>query len=117
MSEKKNLLKHEEKEEKKIERKAEEESQQKLKKEKEKDNNLIIEETSIIFGSFEQAPKFLQSNEYIKNGYVINCKSFKTAFRCLFKLHNETINTWSHLIGALFFIFLFFYTIFFYYKF
>ena len=115
MSEKKNLLKHEEKEEEKVERKVEEETQQKLKKEKEKEkinNNLIDKETNIILGSFEQAPKFLQSNEYIKNGYVINCKSFKTAFRCLFKLHNETINTWSHLLGSLFFIFLIFYTFF-----
>ena len=107
MRQKKNLLKNEEKDEEKVERKKE------IEKLKEKENNNIIDkETSIILGSFEQAPKFLQSNEYIKNGYIINCKSFKTAFKCIFKLHNETINTWSHLLGTIFFVFLIFYTIF-----
>ena len=89
-----------------------EEDQEKLKEE----NNLIPEidkKQKIIIGTFEQAPKFLQQNEYIKNGYVINCNSFKNSLRCLFKFHNETVNTWTHLLGSLFFIFLFFYTIFF----
>jgi len=89
-----------------------EEDQEKLKEE----NNLIPEidkKQKIIIGTFEQAPKFLQQNEYIKNGYVINCNSFKNSLRCLFKFHNETMNTWTHLLGSLFFIFLFFYTIFF----
>ena len=47
-----------------------EEDQEKLKEE----NNLIPEidkKQKIIIGTFEQAPKFLQQNEYIKNGYVI----------------------------------------------
>ena len=89
-----------------------EEDQEKLKEE----NNLIPEidkKPNIIIGTFEQAPKFLQQNEYIKNGYVINCNSFKNSLRCLFKFHNETMNTWTHLLGSLFFIFLFFYTVFF----
>ena len=89
-----------------------EEDQENLKEE----NNLIPEidkKPNIIIGTFEQAPKFLQQNEYIKNGYVINCNSFKNSLRCLFKFHNETVNTWTHLLGSLFFIFLFFYTIFF----
>jgi hypothetical protein len=67
----------------------------------------------IIIGTFQQTPKFLKDNEYIQNGYVINCISFKRAIRCLFLFHNETMNTWTHLLGAIFFIFLFIYTIFF----
>ena len=94
-------------EEEKAERPEENEEKGKLKNE----NNLDI--SSIIIGDFNQAPKFLQENEYIKNGYVINCTSFKKALRCLFKFHNETINTWTHLLGSIFFIFLIFYTLFF----
>jgi adiponectin receptor len=94
-------------EEEKAERSEENEEKGKLKNE----NNLDI--NSIIIGDFNQAPKFLQENEYIKNGYVINCTSFKKALRCLFKFHNETINTWTHLLGSIFFIFLIFYTLFF----
>ena len=76
-------------------------------------NNDIKEQSNIIIGTFSEAPKFLQDNEYIKNGYIVNCASFKRALRCLFKFHNETMNTWTHLLGAIFFIFLIFYTIFF----
>ena len=94
-------------EEEKVERPEENEEKGKLKNENNPDIN------SIIIGNFSQAPKFLQENEYIKNGYVINCTSFKKALVCLFKFHNETINIWTHLLGSIFFICLIFYTIFF----
>jgi len=94
-------------EEEKVERPEENEEKDKLNNENSLHNN------SIIIENFNQAPKFLQENEYIQNGYVINCTSFKNALRCLFKFHNETINTWTHLLGAIFFICLIFYTLFF----
>ena len=94
-------------EEEKVERPEENEEKDKLNNENSLHNN------SIIIENFNQAPKFLQENEYIQNGYVINCTSFKKALRCLFKFHNETINTWTHLLGAIFFICLIFYTLFF----
>lgn len=97
-----------EKEEEKVERPEENEEEEILNKE---DNPDYM--NSIIIGNFNQAPKFLQANEYIKNGYVINCTTFKKALRCLFKFHNETVNTWTHLLGAIFFISLIFYTLFF----
>ena len=68
----------------------------------------------VVIGTLEQAPKFLHNNEYIKTGYVINCNSFKNALKCLIKFNNETINTWTHLLGSIFFIFLIFYTIFYF---
>ena len=68
--------------------------------------NSFNDENKVIIGKFEEAPKFLQDNEFIKKGYILNCTSFKKALKCLFICHNETMNTWSHLLGAIFFIFL-----------
>jgi hypothetical protein len=41
---------------------------------------------------------------YILRGYRLNHNSFWLALKSLFSYHNESVNTWSHLIGALFFI-------------
>ena len=98
-------------EEEKIDRQIEEDQEQ-LNEEDINSDSEIDKKSNIIIGNLEQAPKFLQENEYIKKGYVIGCVSFENALRCLFKFHNETMNTWTHLIGAIFFLFLLFYTIF-----
>ena len=73
-------------------------------KEADKDNN------KIIVGKYSDAPDYLKDNEYIKNGYLINCNSFKLVLRSLFVCSNETINVWSHLLGCIFSIFLIIYT-------
>ena len=99
------------KEEEKAERMTDDDHE-KLKKDINSEND-TTEQSNIVIGNFEEAPKFLQENEYIRKGYVVNCSSFKRALRCLFKFHNETMNTWTHLLGAIFFIFLIFYTLFF----
>jgi adiponectin receptor len=57
-------------------------------------------EEKIIIGKYSNAPDYLKDNEYIKNGYLINCHTFKMVFRSLFVCSNETINIWSHLIGC-----------------
>ena len=75
----------------------------------EKNENELTDELKLSIGTFDEAPKFIQDNEYIKGGYLLNCTDFKKALRSLFMCHNETINTWSHLLGALFFFFLIFY--------
>ena len=69
-----------------------------------------IENNGIILGNFEDIPKYFQHNEYIKKGYRLNCNSVLKAFKSIFFLHNETVNIWSHLLGAIFFIFLIWYT-------
>ena len=75
----------------------------------EKNENELNDELKLSIGTFDEAPKYIQDNEYIKGGYLLNCTDFKKALRSLFMCHNETINTWSHLLGALFFFFLIFY--------
>lgn len=48
-------------------------------------------------------------NEDILRGYRINYHSYKILFKSLGQCHNETTNTWSHLLGAICFAFLFVY--------
>ena len=69
-----------------------------------------IKNSEIIIGTYQEAPKFLQDNEFIHNGYLINTNTYSKIFKSLFICHNETVNIWSHLLGALFFIFLIWYT-------
>ena len=67
-------------------------------------------EKELRLGTFEEAEKFIQDNEYIKGGYLLNCTTFKKTFKSLLIIHNESVNVWSHLIGAIFFFFLIWYT-------
>ena len=86
------------KEEKSIEKKIQKEN--KNSKEKEKEIPNIIND-KIIVGNYSEAPEYLKDNEYIKEGYLINCNSFNLVFRSIFVCSNETINIWSHLIGCI----------------
>ena len=68
----------------------------------------LIEAKKWFIGKWEQAPKFIQDNEYIRSGYRINFNNIKCILRSLFMIHNETVNVWSHLIGvAVFFAMIF----------
>lgn len=59
-----------------------------------------------FIGNQEDAASHVVDNEFIRSGYRINhhscCRSFKSLFTC----HNETVNVWSHLLGAIFFLIL-----------
>ena len=70
----------------------------------------LEDDAKLLVGSFLEAPKFMQDNEYIKGGYLLNCTTFKKTFKSLFMFHNETINIWTHLLSAIFFFALLFYT-------
>ena len=70
----------------------------------------LDKESELRLGTYEEAPKYIQDNEYIKRGYLLNCNTFKKTLRSLLMLHNESVNVWSHLIGAIFFFFLIWYT-------
>ena len=48
--------------------------------------------------SFENLPDYLRDNEFIHGSYRKE-QSMRSSFLTLFKLHNETGNVWSHLIG------------------
>lgn len=64
----------------------------------------------VVVGTFQEAPDFLQDNNYIKKGYRINCNSLKKAAQSFFTLHNESVNVWTHFIGAITAIILIAYT-------
>ena len=74
-------------------------------------NTKYENKSGLILGSFYEIPEYFRHNEFIKNGYRLNCNSFSVAVKSLFKIHNETVNIWSHLFGAILFIILIFYTI------
>jgi hypothetical protein len=57
-----------------------------------------------FIGKKEEAPDFLQDNEYIKSGYRIDHNSCCSATKSLFTCHNESVNVWSHLMGAIMFM-------------
>ena len=61
-------------------------------------------------GFFHEAHAYLKDNEFILSGYRIYFNSTRHIMRSLFMLHNESANVWSHLLGALLFCILFFYT-------
>ena len=67
-------------------------------KEKEVSKNL---NNKIIVGKYSEAPDYLKDNEYIKEGYLINCNSLDKVFRSILVCSNETINIWSHLTGCI----------------
>ncbi|OMJ30219.1 Adiponectin receptor protein 2 [Smittium culicis] len=52
----------------------------------------------------------MRDNSFIKTGYRQPIASLKYCFSSLFFIHNETVNIYSHLIGALIFITLMFTT-------
>lgn len=51
----------------------------------------------------EEGFAYLADNAYIHTGYRLHY-NFEQCFYSLFQLHNETINVWTHMIGALIFI-------------
>ena len=69
--------------------------------EKEKEKKISKIKNEIIVGKYSEAPDYLKDNEYIKEGYLINCNSFDKVFRSILVCSNETINIWSHLIGCI----------------
>ena len=69
--------------------------------EKEKEKKISKIKNEIIVGKYSEAPDYLKDNEYIKEGYLINCNSFDKVFRSILVCSNETINIWSHLLGCI----------------
>ncbi|KAA8642799.1 hemolysin-III family protein [Aspergillus tanneri] len=51
-----------------------------------------------------QVPEWMQWDPYIVHGYRPQLGSFEDCFWSLFYLHNEFINTWSHLLPGLYFM-------------
>jgi len=51
-------------------------------------------------------PHWLKDNDYIIKGYRPPLPSIRACFASIFRMHNETVNIWTHGLGALFFIFI-----------
>ena len=54
----------------------------------------------ILTFNFEDIPPWMQNDPFIRRGYRKQLNLFTECFRSLFYLHNESINTWSHLLAA-----------------
>jgi len=50
--------------------------------------------------NFQELPPWMQDNEYILTGHRPASGSFKKSFASLGYIHNETVNIYSHLLGA-----------------
>ncbi|CAD8116129.1 unnamed protein product [Paramecium primaurelia] len=72
---------------------------------KENKDNIIHER---IIGPICKAPGYLK-DQYIKHGYRINFKNKKDVIKSMFMWHNELVNIWTHLIGAIIIVSLIFY--------
>lgn len=44
-------------------------------------------------------PEWLQDNEYLLFGHRLPLNSFRACFRSVFRIHTETGNIWTHLLG------------------
>ncbi|KAL8897859.1 MAG: hypothetical protein Q9207_006988 [Kuettlingeria erythrocarpa] len=53
---------------------------------------------------WDDIPSWQQDNEYILSGYRESTGSFARSFRSLLYVHNETVNIYSHLLAAAFFL-------------
>lgn len=52
----------------------------------------------------EKAPKWMVDNRFLLGGYRVGFSSFKSTLKSLFELHNELMNVWTHLVGAIIFL-------------
>ena len=53
--------------------------------------------------AFQSIPDYLRDNPYIRSGYRVDW-SPKDCILSLFKVHNETLNIWTHLLGFILFV-------------
>lgn len=54
--------------------------------------------------SIEETPQWLIDNLHLKEGYRVGYTSIKSSILSLFHRHNDLMNIWTHLIGAIIFI-------------
>jgi len=53
---------------------------------------------------FSNLPQFLQDNDFLKKGHRPPLPSFQECFKSIFRIHTETGNIWTHLLGVVAFI-------------
>ena len=53
--------------------------------------------------TIEETPQWLIDNLHLKEGYRVGYTCIKSNIKSLFHKHNDVMNIWTHLVGALFF--------------
>lgn len=55
---------------------------------------------------WDDLPSWRRDNSFLLTGYRATSNSYISSIRSLFYLHNESVNIWSHLLGAILFLLL-----------
>uniref|UniRef100_A0A3B1IUL2 Adiponectin receptor 1a n=1 Tax=Astyanax mexicanus TaxID=7994 RepID=A0A3B1IUL2_ASTMX len=55
---------------------------------------------------FHVLPEWLKDNDYLLHGHRPPMPSFRACFGSIFRIHTETGNIWTHLLGLILFLFL-----------
>jgi adiponectin receptor len=58
---------------------------------------------SALLVLWDDLPTWRRDNQYILSGYRADSNSYWKSFKSLFYVHNEFVNIWTHLLGALVF--------------
>jgi len=53
---------------------------------------------------FSNLPQWLQDNDFLRKGHRPPLPNFKECFKSIFRIHTETGNIWTHLMGVVAFI-------------
>lgn len=53
--------------------------------------------------AWDDLPPWQQDNHFIRSGYRVGSNSYASCLASLFYVHNESVNIWSHLAGAVLF--------------
>lgn len=53
---------------------------------------------------FDSLPHWLRDNEFLEHNHRPQMNSFRGCFKSMFRLHTETWNIWTHLVGFVFFV-------------
>ncbi|XP_017847523.1 adiponectin receptor protein isoform X2 [Drosophila busckii] len=53
---------------------------------------------------YRHLPKWLQDNDFLHRGHRPPLPSFRACFKSIFRLHTETGNIWTHLLGCIAFL-------------
>ncbi|KAI5462823.1 mPR-like GPCR protein [Mariannaea sp. PMI_226] len=61
-----------------------------------------LERTLLLL--WDDLPAWRRDNHFIRSGYRDSRGSYLHSFQSLFYLHNESVNIWSHLLGAIAFL-------------
>ncbi|XP_067616576.1 adiponectin receptor protein [Eurosta solidaginis] len=61
-------------------------------------------EASWMVCHYKNLPKWLQDNDFLHRGHRPPLPSFSACFKSMFRVHTETGNIWTHLLGCVAFI-------------